>query len=130
LKWYDWLSFLFANDYFTLTHRLILKHISIPSICLITCFKQTSAIHLLTQPSGSYSPLSKHLLLTKLIYTQDICLITCFKQISAPVFSWFLHLLPAIQLPTKPPGYCSPIRHLATTCFWPNWFFCLLTCTL
>ena len=34
--------------------------------------KQTSAIHLLTQPPGSYSPLKKHLLLTKHIYTQDL----------------------------------------------------------
>ena len=45
-----------------------------------------------------------HLLLTKLIYTQDIYLITCFKQTSAHVVSWFLHLFPAIQLPTQPPA--------------------------
>ena len=101
-------------------HLLLTKLIYTQDIYLISCFKQTSAIHLLIQPHGSYSPLKKLLLLTKLIYAQDIYLITCFKQTSSHVVSWFLHLLPAIQLPIQPPGSCSPIRNLATTCFWPN----------
>ena len=117
----DWASYLqmITSPLHTDLYWKIFLHRA--SVWSLASNKQTSAIHLLTQPPGSYSPLKKHLLLTKHIYTQDLYLITCFNQTSAHVVSWFLHLLPVIQLPTQPHGSCSPIRHLATICFWPNW---------